>query len=265
MLLCFLLQPGTVLWLRMPSNNSMQSSGKWYTVRVQSGRVVTSKGARDFLVKFEGVYTRSEASAMRASELLIDVEDRPALRTHSPSDSYSDASASVPPHELPSFRGNERGTDAIASPEDLNVEVAIRDSDLHIPESLQSGETAEEDAEEYYVQELVGMQVLSKETSVCVGYVSDVVSTGGAGDLLLVQPRNGSTNDAVYVPFVRAIVTDVDEENGILYIDPPEGLLLINQGSGRKSKRKGKKQIRQKARGRSGDSSAHVNKHTPVE
>ncbi len=44
-------------------------------------------------------------------------------------------------------------------------------------------------------------------------------------DVLVVRPAAGGTD--ILVPFVRAIVTEVDVPGGVLVIDPPIGLLNI--------------------------------------
>jgi hypothetical protein len=57
-----------------------------------------------------------------------------------------------------------------------------------------------------------------------VGTVSDVLHAGQ--DLLSITPAAGtSRQEEVLVPFVAAIVTEVDVAAGRLVIDPPPGLL----------------------------------------
>ena len=56
-----------------------------------------------------------------------------------------------------------------------------------------------------------------------VGVVTDVLHQGQ--DMLVIQPAGGPTRDPILVPFVAAIVPDVDVKAGRLVIDPPEGLL----------------------------------------
>lgn len=55
-----------------------------------------------------------------------------------------------------------------------------------------------------------------------VGVVTEVVHTA-AGELLAVK----RDSDEVLVPFVRAIVTSVSLDDGIVEIDPPHGLLNL--------------------------------------
>jgi len=53
--------------------------------------------------------------------------------------------------------------------------------------------------------------------------VTDVLHQGQ--DMLVIQPAPGPRRDPILVPFVAAIVPEVDVKAGRLVIDPPEGLL----------------------------------------
>ena len=76
-----------------------------------------------------------------------------------------------------------------------------------------------EDPDEFYDHQLEGLQVV-KTTGTAVGSVAEVLHTA-AGELLSVRTGEGE----VLVPFVSAIVTSVSLADGIIEIDPPEGLL----------------------------------------
>ncbi len=81
------------------------------------------------------------------------------------------------------------------------------------------------DPEEFHDHELIGLDVLTVAGEP-VGVVSDVLHHGQ--DLLVVQPQEGrpaGKNGGVLVPFVAAIVAEVDIAAGRLVIDPPPGLL----------------------------------------
>ena len=56
-----------------------------------------------------------------------------------------------------------------------------------------------------------------------IGVVAEVLHTAG-GELLAVNREQGSE---LLVPFVGAIVTSVSLEDGVVEIDPPEGLLEL--------------------------------------
>ncbi|MCV7315865.1 ribosome maturation factor RimM [Mycolicibacillus parakoreensis] len=78
-----------------------------------------------------------------------------------------------------------------------------------------------DDPDEYYDHQLIGLRVRTL-AGVEVGTVTDVLHTA-AGEVLTV--RTGDERAEVLVPFVAAIVTGVRLEEGVLDIDPPDGLL----------------------------------------
>lgn len=75
------------------------------------------------------------------------------------------------------------------------------------------------DPDEFYDHQLVGLAVVDMKGAV-VGAVREVVH--GAQDLLVVSRPDAG--DAM-VPFVRALVPEVDLPGGRLVVDLPEGLL----------------------------------------
>jgi 16S rRNA processing protein RimM len=77
------------------------------------------------------------------------------------------------------------------------------------------------DPDEFRDHELIGLSVrtTSGET---VGEVTDVLHYGQ--DLLVVR-RAGQPPGEYLVPFVKAIVPEVDVRGGVVVIDPPRGLL----------------------------------------
>ncbi len=81
-------------------------------------------------------------------------------------------------------------------------------------------EAPHQDADEYYEDELVGMNVVLT-TGEAVGVVS-ALHTHAAQDLLEITQSNGS---AALVPFVAALVPSVDSARREVVIDPPAGLL----------------------------------------
>lgn len=76
-----------------------------------------------------------------------------------------------------------------------------------------------EDPDEFHDQELIGLAVESVSGE-AVGTVTEIRHTGQ--DLLVVGRPTG---DEVYIPFVTAIVPEVDINGGRVVIDPPAGLL----------------------------------------
>jgi 16S rRNA processing protein RimM len=77
------------------------------------------------------------------------------------------------------------------------------------------------DPDEFYDHELIGLGVVTA-TGQSVGVVADVLHYGQ--DLLVVRREDPGPAE-VLVPFVGAIVPDVDVAAGRLVIDPPPGLL----------------------------------------
>jgi 16S rRNA processing protein RimM len=76
-----------------------------------------------------------------------------------------------------------------------------------------------EDPDEFYDHHIVGLTVVDP-AGVVLGEVAQVVH--GAQDLLVVR-REGA-RDAL-VPFVQALIPEIDLENGRVVADLPEGLL----------------------------------------
>ncbi|OBK38069.1 ribosome maturation factor RimM [Mycobacterium sp. 1245111.1] len=72
----------------------------------------------------------------------------------------------------------------------------------------------------YYDHQLEGLQVQTT-AGVELGTVTEVLHTA-AGELLAVKREHAPE---LLVPFVSAIVTSVSLENGVVEIDPPDGLL----------------------------------------
>jgi len=77
------------------------------------------------------------------------------------------------------------------------------------------------DEDEFLIDELVGLGVFDKETDKSLGFVIGV-SNNGATDLLSVKTN---TKKICLVPFVKAIVPDVDIKNKKIMINNIEGLL----------------------------------------
>ncbi len=79
-----------------------------------------------------------------------------------------------------------------------------------------------DDPDEFYDHELEGLSVRTVGGE-AVGVVTEVLHTAG-GELLAVKRADGSE---ALVPFVEAIVTSVSVPDGIVEIDPPDGLLEL--------------------------------------
>lgn len=86
-----------------------------------------------------------------------------------------------------------------------------------------------QDPDEFRDHELVGLAVRTAGGE-AVGVVTDVLHHGQ--DLLAVSPGSpgpdgppGPAAQEILIPFVKAIVVEVDVSGGFLVIDPPRGLL----------------------------------------
>jgi len=78
------------------------------------------------------------------------------------------------------------------------------------------------DPDSYRDHQLVGLTVVGPDGAV-VGGVTDILHHGQ--DLLVVAGSGPRTGAEILIPFVAAIVTEVDLEAGLVRIDPPAGLL----------------------------------------
>jgi 16S rRNA processing protein RimM len=78
------------------------------------------------------------------------------------------------------------------------------------------------DPDEFRDHELIGLNVRTAGGEP-VGVVTDVLHYGQ--DLLVVRRADGDADGEFLVPFVKAIVPEVDVEAGLVVIDPPPGLL----------------------------------------
>jgi 16S rRNA processing protein RimM len=91
-------------------------------------------------------------------------------------------------------------------------------------ESSELEATEDDDDEGWYEHDLVGLDVVDP-AGAALGKVTGLV-VGAAQDLLEVRLAGG--RDAL-VPFVEAIVTDVDTEAGRVVVDAPAGLFDLDE------------------------------------
>ena len=105
--------------------------------------------------------------------------------------------------------------DAFHSPEEV---AAHRDWSVEIPQD----EARELDDDEYYIHDLVGLEV--REGGRSVGRVTGALE--GSAQLLLQVERTGG--GSFELPFAAAIVTRVDAAAGVLEVELPAGLETLN-------------------------------------
>jgi 16S rRNA processing protein RimM len=88
---------------------------------------------------------------------------------------------------------------------------------------IDSGELADpKDPEEFRDYQLIGLTVVTT-VGEQVGKVADMLHHGQ--DLLVVEADGARAGQQILVPFVAALVPEVDVPGGRLVIDPPGGLL----------------------------------------
>jgi len=75
----------------------------------------------------------------------------------------------------------------------------------------------------YYEFQLVGSRVVTVGGTE-VGTVRDVLPAGGSNVLVVARG-----DDEVYVPFAESICRRVDPAGRVIVIDPPDGLLDLNE------------------------------------
>ncbi len=103
--------------------------------------------------------------------------------------------------------------------QDRDAAEALRDTLLEI-DSAELGPLV--DPEEFYDHDLIGLSVVTA-VGEHVGTVADVLHYGQ--DLLVVEGAGARSGTEIMIPFVTAIVPDVDVPGGRLIVDPPPGLL----------------------------------------
>lgn len=81
-------------------------------------------------------------------------------------------------------------------------------------------EEVELDEGVYFVQDLLGLEVLDADTGESYGLLSDVLETG-ANDVYEITDRNGVTR---LVPAIPDVITETNLEQGVMRIRPLEGL-----------------------------------------
>ncbi|MCE1178813.1 MAG: ribosome maturation factor RimM [Micrococcales bacterium] len=84
-------------------------------------------------------------------------------------------------------------------------------------------EAGDDDGEGWYESELVGLAAVDPAGE-AIGTV-EALETGAAQDLLVLSLAGGGR---AWVPFVEAIVPEVDTEAGRVVVDAPPGLLELN-------------------------------------
>jgi 16S rRNA processing protein RimM len=169
--------------------------------RLTVGRIGKPQGIRGEVT----VEVRTDAPDVRFADgavLLTDPEERGPLTVESSRDQ------------------NGRLIVAFAGVPDRNAAEALRNTMLLVDAS---DVPPSDDPDEFHDTQLMGLRAELVDGS-ALGEVADVLHLPH-GDVLVVR-RDAGTE--VLVPFVKAIVPDVDVAGGRLVVDPPQGLLDLD-------------------------------------
>ena len=119
----------------------------------------------------------------------------------------------------------ERPVIGLEGVDDMNAAIALAGSELRVPrewlQPLPAGA--------FYRHDLVGC-ALETALGEPIGVVKEVEGSVTGARLVVATPRGD-----VLVPLVEAICTEIDPARRRIVIDPPEGLLEINEGGGQTS------------------------------
>ena len=110
---------------------------------------------------------------------------------------------------------NERVIFKIAGYDSIEKAETLRNVEICVPED----EAVELEDDEFFDWELAGCKVETID-GITIGLVRELMRTGGT-ELLVVE---GEAKEFL-IPFAEAICVEVDVENKVIKIDPPDGLL----------------------------------------
>ena len=101
------------------------------------------------------------------------------------------------------------GVDTVEAAEQLRNQVLYMDRDeVELEEGV------------YFIQDLIGLEVLDADTGKSYGKLSDVMQTG-ANDVYEIKDEIGKT---VLIPAIPDVVQETDLDGGVMRIRPLEGL-----------------------------------------
>lgn len=131
----------------------------------------------------------------------------------------------------------------LAGVTDRNQAEALRGCVMFVPQ----GDRPHLEEDEYYIQDLIGLVAIDQRTGEEIGTVVEILTAGH--DILAIKPRvdSGESLDSsetsetpatpskptkskpnILIPFVKEIVPIVDMTAGRIEINPPPGLLEVN-------------------------------------
>jgi 16S rRNA processing protein RimM len=77
--------------------------------------------------------------------------------------------------------------------------------------------------DQYYSYQLIGCSVITKNGH-AIGLVKDVFFIKNNDLLVVVKER-----EEIYIPFIESICVEINLENKEIIVDPPKGLLELNE------------------------------------
>jgi 16S rRNA processing protein RimM len=153
-------------------------------------------------------------------ELTVDVRtDDPELRLAVGTELATEPAAAGPLTVAASRWHSGRLLVRFAGVDDRAAAERLRDT-LLVVDSADLEDLA--DPDEFRDHQLIGLSVVAADGD-AVGTVADVLHYGQ--DLLVVAGSGARAGAEILIPFVSAIVSDVDIAAGVLRVDPPPGLL----------------------------------------
>lgn len=154
-------------------------------------------------------------------QVIVNVEtDFPETRFRPGAELFVERGGKVEPLRVTTVRfQRDRPVIGVEGVETMNDAEALAGCELRVPVAS----LAELPAGTFYRHDLIGCRVETRDGAV-VGLVSDVEGTL-AGSRLVIDGAHGE----VQIPLVKDICTTIDIGGKRIVIDPPEGLLELNE------------------------------------
>ena len=155
-------------------------------------------------------------------QVIVNLEtDFPGERFHPGAELFVNRSGSAEPIIITTVRfQQERPVIGLSGIEDMNAAAGLAGAELRVPVDR----LAILPPDTYYRHDLIGCAVETK-TGTVVGRVDDVEGTMGGSRLVVIGVGGGE----VLVPLAAEICTLIDPAAKRIVIDPPDGLLELNE------------------------------------
>ena len=147
--------------------------------------------------------------------------DFPVERFHPGAELFVNRPGGVAPITITTVRfQQQRPVIGLSGVEDMNAAARLAGSELRVP----IDRLAILPPDTYYRHDLIGCAVETK-TGIVIGRVDDVEGTMGGSRLVVIPEAGGE----VLVPLAAGICTVIDPVAKRIVIDPPDGLLELNE------------------------------------